>query len=1114
MYLRASGKMPLYVYYYLFSRRYCQSMKGKILSLYILILATTLLLLSDGAFAQFYNGSQMEFGRKRLQYRDFVWTYYRYDRFDTYFYRGGEGLANQCSAYADSYLDEIERKLKMRTDDKFKFIVYNTLDDLKQSNIGYMTNQQYNTGGITHILDNKVFLYFNGDITHLNQQIRAGIARILIDHMTQGGSIGNQIKNSTLMDFPSWYIDGLVSYLSNPWGTDIDNLIKDGFISGKYGKFNHLQGEDARLAGHSLWFFIASKYGETVIPDIVYMAKSSRNTDAGFTYVINISFKTLITEWENFFNERYLTEDEGRELPVSDVIKAKPNKKFVYDRVRISPDGKYIAFSYNEVGKYKVYIQDIATGKKKKVLSRGNRLNEKVDFTYPILAWHPSGELLSVITIEKGVVRLNFYNVNTKEKEKINLVNYQQILDASYSPDGSKLLLSAVKNSHSDIFIFDIASGSNMQLTDDIYNDMNPRFINGMKQIIFSSNRPTDTLAENSPRKGIVLRDKNDLFILNYPDKDGLLRRVTNTPFANEKEPREVSPGRYMFLSDVSGIYNRHLAVVDSSIAFVDTIAHYKYFNKTFPVTNYSRSVVDYDIDPGAGYISEIVFHNQRYYTYYSKMDNYTSEPLGTMPETTGYMDEVLRSNLTAEDPQMKIRRNYKRFVSVYEPDLTPGLPLYDRRGDTFPDDSLSQIVSVYTGMDSMSVFLDDPVDYFKPGQKRNYYVEFSINELVTQVDFNSLNYSYQQFSGGTSPIYLNAGFNVFTQIGVTDILEDYRIIGGVKLGSDLTNNEYIINYSDLSGKIDKELILHRKADILYQRAYFANIRNHELLYKLSLPLNRVLYVAATGILRSDKRVYLATDPYNLSEFDLNRNWTGLKAELVFDNSFDLSDNIPVGTKFKVFGEYFQLINNDFHNLYVAGFDLRRYDRLHRTLIWANRLSASTSLGTDRLIYYMGGVDNWIGARFDQNTPISNDVNYAYQSLATNMHGFDQNIRNGNSFMLFNTEVRWPIFQHLFNRPLSSEFLNNFQIVGFGDVGTAWTGIGPYSQENALYREEHSNGSISVIVDVQKEPIVAGYGMGVRTRLLGYFMRLDCSWGLNDWEVQPAKWYFGLGLDF
>lgn len=1088
-------------------------MKFKKLRIIIPLFVVILTLQPFYTFAQFYNGSQMEFGRKRVQYKDFLWNYYRYDRFDTYFYRGGEVLANHASAYADSYLDEIERKLEMRTDDKFQFIVYNTLDDLKQSNIGYISNQQYNTGGITHILDNKIFIYFNGDISHFERQIRAGVARILIDHMTQGGSIGNQIKNSTLMNFPTWYIEGLVSYLSEPWSTEVDNFVKDGFISGTFKKFNHLRGENARLGGHSLWFFIASQYGESVIPDIVYMAKSSRNTEAGFSYVINVSFKTLMKEWEQFYNERYLQEDDGRNLPQGMTIRKKPQKNFVYDRARVSPDGKYIAFSFNEAGKYKVFIQNLTTGKKKKVLSRGNRLNEKVDYTYPLLAWHPSGELLSVITIERGVIRLNYYNVPENKTEQINLVNYQQILDASYSPDGSKLLFSAVKSGQSDIFVFDIASGSTTQLTDDVFNDMTPRFINGMKQVIFASNRPGDSLSEEEKRT-LGLKPVNDLFIIDYPKKDGVLRRLTNTPFANETQPRELAPGKYMFLSDVSGIQNRHLAVTDSALAYVDTIAHYRYFTKTYPLTNYSRGIIDYDLDAGGGYISEVVFHDQKYYTYYQPLTDYSAEAAQDDITRTGYMDELMRTDISVSDEQKPTSRSRKRFVSVYEPDLSPGLPLYDRREDMPAGDSLQDLSAFRSGNDTLTPYIDEPVDYFNPGKKRNYYVEFSINELVTQIDFNSLNYSYQQFTGGGAPIYLNAGFNVFTQVGVTDLLEDYRIIGGVKLGSDLTNNEYIINYSDLSGRVDKELILHRKADDIYQSAYYATIRNHELLYKLSYPLNRVLYVAATGILRNDKTVYLATDPFNLSQQDLNRNWAGLKTELVFDNSYNLSDNIPVGTRFKVFGEYFQLVDKDFHNLYVVGMDYRRYDRIHRTLIWANRFSASTSLGTDRLIYYMGGVDNWIGARFDSNTPIDYDMNYAYQTLATNMHGFDQNIRNGNSFMLFNSEIRWPVFQYLFNRPLNAEFLNNFQLVGFGDVGTAWTGPGPYSDENALYREIHENGTIRVVVDVQKEPVVAGYGIGIRSRLLGYFMRLDLSWGVHDWEVQPAKWYFGLGLDF
>jgi len=93
----------------------------------------------------------------------------------------------------------------------------------------------------------------------------------------------------------------------------------------------------------------------------------------------------------------------------------------------------------------------------------------------------------------------------------------------------------------------------------------------------------------------------------------------------------------------------------------------------------------------------------------------------------------------------------------------------------------------------------------------------------------------------------------------------------------------------------------------------------------------------------------------------------------------------------------------------------------------------------------MGGVDNWLFPKFDVLTPIDYSQNYAFQTLATNMRGFNQNIRNGNSFLVFNTELRFPIFQYFSKSPMSSSFLRNFQLVAFGDIGTAWTGPSPYS---------------------------------------------------------------------
>ena len=43
---------------------------------------------------------------------------------------------------------------------------------------------------------------------------------------------------------------------------------------------------------------------------------------------------------------------------------------------------------------------------------------------------------------------------------------------------------------------------------------------------------------------------------------------------------------------------------------------------------------------------------------------------------------------------------------------------------------------------------------------------------------------------------------------------------------------------------------------------------------------------------------------------------------------------------------------------------------------------------------------------------------------------------------------------------------------------------------------------------------VAGYGLGTRTVLFGYFIRVDAAWGWDSGEVTGPTWHFSLNLDF
>jgi hypothetical protein len=55
---------------------------------------------------------------------------------------------------------------------------------------------------------------------------------------------------------------------------------------------------------------------------------------------------------------------------------------------------------------------------------------------------------------------------------------------------------------------------------------------------------------------------------------------------------------------------------------------------------------------------------------------------------------------------------------------------------------------------------------------------------------------------------------------------------------------------------------------------------------------------------------------------------------------------------------------------------------------------------------------------------------------------------------------------------------------------------------------------LRISVQIQKEPIVGGFGFGARIHLLGYFIRGDVAWGVEDYKINKPVYYLSLSLDF
>ena len=1098
-----------------------------------------ILLFSFPGQAQFYNGSQLIFGKSRVQYNDFLWLHFRFEKFDTYFYLNGKELALYTSEYADKHIKEIELSLQSNLEEKIQFIIFNKLSDLKQSNIGLFGDwDYYNTGGVTRIIGGRVLLFFDGNYEHFDQQIRAGIAQVILNNMIYGTGIGAQIKNNALFTVPEWYMNGLISFISRKWDSEIENHVRDAIQNRQYDKFNGLTGAEATYAGHSLWHYVAMKYGASSIPNIVYMARLSRNVERGFQYVIGVSFQSVVQEWLAFYKEIYTNQEIGRTMPQGEMINKRKKPDRVYRALKICPDGEKFAYVTHNLGIYKVFIQDTEKGKKRRVYRGGYRLADRPDYSYPLIAWHPSGRVLAILVERKGEIWLYFYNLDDRKFQHQILANFQKVLDISYSDDGTLLVFSAIQKGQSDIFVYNIASGSHEQVTRDIYDDLNPRFINYSSDIIFSSNRLNDTIRFDDPVKIEDLQYFNDLFLYNYNAKRPVLQRLTNSPDAHETQPQPYGDNYFTFLSDQNGIVNRYLAKYDSAISFIDTTTHYRYFTTTYPVTNYSRNIIEQDISPKAAKIGEVLFLNRNYRMYTSDLikpahvSSVRVEP--SFFKIYKANSEVKPPEVTVPDSGLRLAEPFKaegkkHFTVVRQSEVvsqilsrmdTSQQAILQQGGDfeLTTDSMANNLLALYKSMQIKNIQRGingkDTVNKYKTAKQLNYNVEYYIDQMVTQIDFTYLNFAYQPFTGSLVPVFVNPGLNALFMVGITDLMEDYRISGGVRLNVNLTNNEYLFSYGNYKRRVDHQIVFHRKA--VEEVGYYSLIRHriHELYYVATYPFNPVLNVKGTAAVRYDRAVFLSTDQFNLKQPDIHDVWGSIKGELTYDNTRSLGLNLYQGTRYKFFGEYYQLLNTDGNNLVVVGMDIRNYQRVHRTLVWANRFAASTSFGSNKLLYYMGGVDNWLFPTYNITTPVAFDQNYAFQTLATNMRGFPQNIRNGNSFFVYNTELRWPVFRYLFNRPIRSDFINNFQLVLFGDVGTAWTGTSPWSEDNQLFTQYIYRNPLFIKVEMQKDPIVEGFGFGARTRLFGYFLRGDLAWGVEDGRIRKPIFYFSLSLDF
>ena len=112
-----------------------------------------------------------------------------------------------------------------------------------------------------------------------------------------------------------------------------------------------------------------------------------------------------------------------------------------------SPDGKKVAYVSFETGLAKVYIQNIASGKRESVLSKNTQISSP--------SWSPDGKYLSLTIYQDGNAEI--YILRLRDKTLTRMTNQFAIdTESSWSPKGNKILFTSGRSGSPQIYELDL----------------------------------------------------------------------------------------------------------------------------------------------------------------------------------------------------------------------------------------------------------------------------------------------------------------------------------------------------------------------------------------------------------------------------------------------------------------------------------------------------------------------------------------------------------------------------------------------------------------------------------------------------------------------------------
>lgn len=1031
-----------------------------------------------------------EFGKNKVQYRNFEWYFIQSKHFDVYFYPQEYYLAEFTAEAAEAAYSSISSHFHYDITNRVPLVIYDSHNDWQQTNV-VSEYLEEGVGGVTELFKNRVVVPFEGSYRLLRHVIHHELVHAVLNDMFYGGSVQSIITNNITLQLPMWFNEGLAEYESIGWDTNSDMFMLDATVNEYLVPIDQLNGYFAYRGGQSVWYYIANKYGQEKIGEILARIRSTRSVEQGFKSALGISVKELSKRWTHEQKILYWPEIATRKRP-EDIANRLTDHKDIGDFYNtspaISPQGDKIACISDRDDYMSIYLISATDGKviRKLVDGQTTKNFEELHLLTPGLTWSPDGKKVAIAVKSGAHDAIFMIDVQTDKMEKISFANLSGVFSVSWSPDGARLAFIGQKGAQSDIYVYDIENKSTANLTDDLFSDMDPSWSPDGKKIYFASDR-APYLDKRQLKKNFRIwnHNFNRTRLYSVAVASGIIEEVSKSDSAEDSYPVAAPDGKHLYyISDKSGVANLYYMSLETG--------------ESRPVTNSLSGIAQFSISKDGSKLAFASLENGGFDIFLLKAP---SDHLLTDAEVppTVYVKNIIAQRAESQKTGSPIAAAASRMDSVKVPDSTQVKDLYGK--DIQVDLSNYVFGSGKTTVDSLF-------------EAPNFNENFNIKENIDSAG----NFIAQKYKVSFSPdiVYGNAGYNTLfgvqgsTVMAFSDMLGNHQIFLLTDLVVDLKNSDYAFAYTYLPARTNYSIVGQHVARFLYldsPTTGFYDLYRFQT-YGVSLsaeyPFDRFnrLEGGLSWMSLSRENLTETTDP------EQDRNLIVPSLRYVHDNSY-FGYIAPInGARYYVSLYGTPNTGTQGISFMTATADYRDYVRLFGqfyTFAW--RLFAGTSFGANPQKFFIGGTENWINVRFDGNfIPIRNVEDLEFLTPIVPMRGYNYNAKFGNNFALLNAEFRFPMLGFLAAGPVP--LFQTFFGSAFVDVGSAWgwDWNNKYVKFQAFDRD--AGGSLKT------RDLLVGTGFGARMVILYFLVRLDIAWAYNLQGFSAPKYYFSLGYDF